>query len=282
MAHFNATHRVLRPHFRSLASRRIRRKRTATEASPFVACDNINTVAFHVFVGMCAASFWRGSWYILDDLLYPNQKEISAVSSLLLGASGMVCVQGLIHRAESLTVGMYNRYLLSTHQARAVHSVLRFGAIYSLVLSVVCIWRGTWMSWDLLYAKYYNSQLDQDSLETVPNSDNPERCSEVVTIHASDPGHALRSGLLSHCGAVVALCSLGIFSSVFAPPAAVSIIRDRTVFSTRTSIRFLLYGKGNGATSTALKKSHLLSKHVQCPERKRHGNLSRHRVSTYS
>jgi Fuseless len=277
MAFSNAARRILRRRFGNFPSRRIRRKLPVTEASPFAAYDDFHTVAYHVFVGMCSASFWRGSWYIFDDLLFPNQKELSAMSSLLLGASGILCVQGLIQKAENTTVGVYRRFRLSVHQARAFHSVLRFGAIYSLVLSVVCIWRGTWMSWDLFYAKCYNSQLgDVVAVETASKGDN-QGPFEVRAIHASDPGHALRSGLLSHCGAVLVLCSLGIFSSVFAPPAAVSIIRDRTVFSTRTPIRFLLYGKGHGATSEAPKKSRFLSK---SPIRERHRNVSRHRVST--
>ena len=272
MAFSSAALRNLRrlSHFRSSTACRIRRNfplSAATRVSPFSACDNYQTVFFHVFVGMCSASFWRGSWYIFDDLLFPNQKELSAVSSLLLGTSGMVLVQGCIRRMERLTVGMYHYFRLSLRQARTLHSVLRFGAIYSLVLSVVCIWRGTWMSWDLLYAKYFNIQRVADIAQALHEHDGERSEPEATAIHASDPGHALQSGLLSHCGAVIALCALGIFSSVFAPPAAVSIIRDRTVLSSaRTPIQRLLYRK-------------VRSKQVLCRLRMHENKSSRHRVS---
>jgi hypothetical protein len=117
MAFSYAAHRVLRRRFGNSPTGRIRRKPPTTGASTFAACDNFHTVLYHVFVGMCAASFWRGSWYIFDDLLFPNQKELSAVSSLLLGTSGMLSVQGLIHRAERWTVDICRHFRLSLHQA---------------------------------------------------------------------------------------------------------------------------------------------------------------------
>lgn len=77
--------------------------------------------------------------------------------------------------------------------------------IYVLVSSCVLIWRGTWVGWDVAY----------------------ERLAGDVS--ATDPGHATRSGLLSHSVALAGLLSAGLFTSVLAPPAAVSIIRDATV-----------------------------------------------------
>jgi hypothetical protein len=228
---------------------------TEEESSQFAKITSLRTVFFHVFVGMCSASFWRGSWYILDDTLFPNQKELSAISSLLLGTTGMVCVQGAIQRAEAWTIQIYHHTALSLQQIRAIHALLRFGAIYSLVVSVVCVWRGTWMSWDLLYAKYYHYRMKvEPPQESSQSSAGNNETTTPNTIHASDPGHAFRSGMMSHVGAVLALCSLGIFSSVFAPPAAISIIRDCTVFSTKTIIQSRLYNHGSFNRAAAKNK----------------------------
>jgi Fuseless len=244
---------------------------TEEESSPFAKITSLRTVFFHVFVGICSASFWRGSWYILDDTLFPNQKELSAISSLLLGTTGMVCVQGAIQRAEAWTIQIYHHTALPLQQIRAIHALLRFGAIYSLVVSVVCVWRGTWMSWDLLYAKYYHYQMKiEPPQKSSQSSAGNDETTTSNTIHASDPGHAFRSGMMSHVGAVLALCSLGIFSSVFAPPAAISIIRDRTVFSTKTIIQSRLYNHGsyNRAATPAAK-----NKRGRFSEKKMRGRL---------
>jgi Fuseless len=221
------------------------RKPPKLDPSPFAAYTDPNMVLYHVLVGMCSASFWRGAWYILDDVLFPQEKELSAISSLMLGTVGMLSVQGSLERIETYTLQLKAKHeWLSTQSIRHVHSVLRFATIYSLVLSVVCVWRGTWMSWDLVYAKYYN---DYAGIETgIVSSSSSDSNGDNEEIHngriqASDPGHALRSGLMSHCTAVIILSGLGIVASVFAPPAAISIIRDTTIFSTKTSIERILY-----------------------------------------
>jgi Fuseless len=220
---------------------------------PFSACTDSTTVLYHVFIGVCSASFWRGAWYILDDILFPQSKELSALASLMLGTSGMLAVQGFFERIENHTLQLMNyskssRQLqwVSTHSIQRIHSLLRFTAIYSLVLSVVCVWRGTWMSWDILYAKYYNDYTENKTgLASFINTNASNEAIVIEKIHASDPGHALRSGLMSHYSAVLILSCLGIVASVFAPPAAISVIRDNTIFSTKTCIERLLYPKRN-------------------------------------
>ena len=216
--------------------------------SPFAACTDSTTVLYHVFIGICSASFWRGAWYILDDMLFPQSKELSALASILLGTSGMLAVQGFFERIENYTLQLVRhtkrRQLqwISTKSMQHIHAVLRFTAIYSLVLSVVCVWRGTWMSWDIMYAKYYNDYATTNTgLASLKNVSNEAIFDE--RIHASDPGHSLRSGLLSHYTAVIILSYLGIVASVFAPPAAISVIRDNTIFSTKTNIGRMLYSK---------------------------------------
>lgn len=220
------------------------------DQSPFSANTNSTVVMYHVFIGMCSASFWRGAWYILDDVLFPNDKELSALSSLMLGTTGMLSVQGFFERVEKYTLHLMNKNkirqkhnVLSTRSIQHIHSMLRFAIIYSLVLSVVCVWRGTWMSWDILYAKYYNDYLSNRSgkIATTDASTSNEIAVDHDKIHASEPGHALRSGLMSHYTAVFILCSLGLVASVFAPPAAISVLRDNTIFSTKTNIERILY-----------------------------------------
>jgi hypothetical protein len=152
----------------------------------------------HVLVGMGAASFWRGAWYVLDDHLFPDDPETSALTCLGLGTLGLRASQGLVARAERL---------MHSHKHRPVAlATARFGALYTIAVSCVLVWRGTWVGWDCLYEKMH-PQKEQ----------------------ATSRGHATHSGLLSHVTAVTMLLGTGAFASVLAPPAAVSIIRDLAV-----------------------------------------------------
>lgn len=94
-------------------------------------------------------------------------------------------------------------------------ALLRFGAIYSVAVSCVLVWRGTWLGWDCLYARMHPL--------IAPNQLDTE------TVNATDPGHATKSGFLSHLAACVLLLGTGFFASVLAPPAAASVIRDLAV-----------------------------------------------------
>jgi Fuseless len=225
--------------------------------SPFAPYSDTKIVLYHVFIGMCAASFWRGAWYVLDDVLFPNQKELSAISSLTVGTAGMFLFQGRIERIEVWTLNLFNQrknndQWMSIRTIQRVHSVLRVSAIYSLVLSVVCIWRGTWMCCDIAYEKCYkhyavnateskSSELPEETALTSLK----KTCDALNHVKATDPGHALQSGLMSHCTALLILSSLGIVACTFAPPAAISIIRDRNIYSHKTSIERILYRNQN-------------------------------------
>ena len=220
--------------------------------SPFAAYTDSTTVLYHVFIGVCSASFWRGAWYILDDILFPQSKELSAFASLMLGTAGMLSVQGLFERIEKYSIQLmkcndisWQHKWISTRSLQHIHSMLRFTTIYLLVLSVVCVWRGTWMTWDILYAKYFNDYASgsRTGIASSTDANVTDERPDSETINASDPGHALRSGLMSHYSAVIVLSCLGIVASVFAPPAAISVIRDSTIFSTKTNIERMLYPK---------------------------------------
>lgn len=163
--------------------------------------QSIRNLATHVCVGVGAASFWRGAWYVLDDHLFPDNAVHSAAASMGLGVAGLAASQGLVARAERLAHGARVRPV--------VLAATRFGAIYAVAASCVLVWRGTWVGWDVLYER------------THPHAD-------ARAIH---PGHATASGILSHAAALTLLLGTGLFASVLAPPAAVSVIRDHSVRS---------------------------------------------------
>jgi len=161
--------------------------------APFRALS-LKTVATHVGIGMASASFWRGAWYIMDDSLFPDSPIQSATASLSLGAVGMAATQGLVEKAEALSKQGSVRRLC----------VVRFAAIYSIAMSCVLVWRGTWIGWDVVYEK-------------------------ITSQHPTTPGHLSKSGVLSHGIAAIGLLGCGLFASVLAPPAAASVIRDIAV-----------------------------------------------------
>ena len=169
--------------------------------APFVALS-WKSVMTHVGVGMGAASFWRGSWYILDDHLFPNNPAASAGASWGLGVLGMAASQGLVAKCEEL----------AKRKAKFPLKVARFGALYTVAISCVLVWRGTWLGWDVLYEYTH-----------------PEQTPCRTGVQATAPGHATTSGVVSHVVAISALVGTGLFASVLAPPAATSIIKDLTV-----------------------------------------------------
>eukprot|EP00934_Nitzschia_sp_Nitz4_P000620 Nitzschia sp. Nitz4//scaffold32_size149145//126787//127425//NITZ4_002899-RA/size149145-processed-gene-0.104-mRNA-1//1//CDS//3329548129//620//frame0 len=170
--------------------------------SPFAALS-IKKVFTHVGIGMGAASFWRGAWYILDDNLFPEDPLKSAVSSWSLGVGGMLASQGLIANVERLEVARASKRALQ---------VARFGALYTIAMSCVLVWRGTWVGWDVFYERTH-----------------PDQTPCRTGVKSTDPGHLSTSGFLSHAIAVSVLVAGGAFASVLAPPAATSVIRDWTV-----------------------------------------------------
>ena len=201
----------------------------------------VRQVLRNVLVGCGAASFWRGSWYLLDDNLYPNDPAKSAASSLLAGTVGMVASQGLVQRALTKPSAAH----LMKQQA------LRFGAVYTIAVSCVLVWRGAWLGWDVLYEKLHKCMhLMLHSPVSWHASDSSfmhhsvyDQLHEDVSVDATDPGHATKSGLLSHVVACCFLLGLGRFASVLAPPAAVSLIRDVTVKSGATVAKRGLFPK---------------------------------------
>jgi hypothetical protein len=160
---------------------------------------------------MASASFWRGSWYLLDEVVFPENVLHSALASLAGGTLGMAACQGLVHRAD---------------RAVLPKPVARIGALYALATSCVLVWRGTWLLWDVIYENCYYALYDEE-------------------VSSTDQGHLSQSGLLSHVTAVSGLVACGLFASVLAPPAAVSVLRDASLTA------------GKRITSSALKRNNV-------------------------
>jgi len=152
-----------------------------------------------VGVGLGVASFWRGAWYILDDNLFPDNPMYSATACLGLGTAGLAATQMGIARLASREVSARNKVKLPSYY----NSLARFGSLYGVAISVVLVWRGSWMMWDVGYEHYHQGK-----------------------VKATDTGHLTNSGLASHVLAIGGLLAFGRFSSVLAPPASVSILKD--------------------------------------------------------
>ena len=98
--------------------------------SSFVAL-HWKSVLTHVGVGMGAASFWRGAWYIWDDHLFPNDRAASALSSWSLGVVGIavrtaVAVasqeRGAVAAEVLVRVMAWGRYRALVSVAQRVHA----------------------------------------------------------------------------------------------------------------------------------------------------------------
>ena len=101
--------------------------KAATSASRFAASD----VPFLCLVGAGAASFWRGAWYSMDALVFPDDVRRSCAASLALGFGGFALAHEAIPRLAP-----------ATPAARGL-------TLYAAALSCVAAWRGVWLSWDL-------------------------------------------------------------------------------------------------------------------------------------
>jgi Fuseless len=192
----------------------------------FFVKQSMRNVLTNVAVGMGAASFWRGAWYVLDDHLFPDSsRETSAAASFVLGVLGMTASQGLMQKWEA-----------AASQPNSILSlrVARLGALYTVAISCVLVWRGTWLGWDCVYEQWHarnGSSADSD----IPK--DPQVVRGEVVVKATDRGHATWSGFLSHATAITLLVGTGFFASVMAPPAAVSVIRDWAVRAGTNSAR---------------------------------------------
>mmetsp|Transcript_14051 Transcript_14051/g.17709 ORF Transcript_14051/g.17709 Transcript_14051/m.17709 type:complete len:267 (-) Transcript_14051:223-1023(-) len=236
-----------------------------------------------VAIGMGAASFWRGGWYILDETLFPENSLYSAASSFGLGVISLSVFHNVVLSHNVPNSGGSSNATSDTTLTKLkapkfpppniFYRARLLGGIYGLAWSCVLIWRGTWMAWDLCYEKYclhleevskndrlihwfsvknHFSQLrrmdtafdshavmdDHDAaaftaatvrsdLEGEVKEEGQKRCKGEDYL---DPViHGKVSGLMSHVFASVVMASFGVLASVFAPPAAMSVVRDASL-----------------------------------------------------
>ncbi|GKY98034.1 hypothetical protein MPSEU_000761500 [Mayamaea pseudoterrestris] len=240
----------------------------------FRALPSHKQLARHVLVGMGSASVWRGAWYMLDDHLFPDDQAKSAAASLTLGTLGMAASQGLVARAERMAVALAERTAIKRtglkrtasgavtaasskcqhhqHRPRVLLAAARFGALYTVAWSVVLIWRGTWLGWDLIYESLHapEQQCEREPLTNATTT-------SPTIIKSTDAGHLTRSGLLSHFTATCLLLASGLFASVLAPPAAASIIRDTSVRGPAQRLARQLFASGNRSNSIVVRRNML-------------------------
>ena len=166
--------------------------KAATSASRFAASD----VPFLCVVGAAAASFWRGSWYTMDALVFPDDVRRSCAASLTLGFGGFALAHEAIPRLAP-----------ATPAARGL-------TLYAAALSCVAAWRGVWLSWDLATGSGAAS----------PPPATPPTAAEAE----AERRRTLASGLASHACATALLVGVGHLTAALAPPARIGVLADRT------------------------------------------------------
>lgn len=223
------------------------------------------SLTLQVTIGVLSASFWRGSWYILDHTLFPDNRTKSGISSLAIGSTLLCLKQYILSPQYNGTKILVQ--LLPPPQSISLRTrylqINRFVVLYGIASSCVLIWRGTWLLSDEIAHRisnaYYDANLqksnttqklqlkkEDDSLITREitqqqyygnTSYNNKQQHQHTTIdhhgEASVTQHddldeqtLFYSGIASHVVATMALLSIGRFSSVMAPPANVSLLRD--------------------------------------------------------
>ncbi|XP_071454961.1 uncharacterized protein fusl [Hetaerina americana] len=117
-----------RQHRRSLFAR-------AGRASWYALRYGVDCIISVVVIGTLVVVVWRGAWYLLDRLLFPEKPEWSAWGSLVLGYSITIFVFSLQIPAQVLC-------------ARLKHSFLRLVTADTFIFLSFCgtvnVWRGVW------------------------------------------------------------------------------------------------------------------------------------------
>lgn len=169
-------------------------------------------------VGVGAASFWRGAWYVMDAVLFPDDMVASCQACLLLGFGGHALLHELIPRIPAVFLAP---------------AVVRTALVYVCALIPVFVWRGTWLSWDLATAAL------EPYLQVQARQEQPAEVTDIATEANSE--EALRrkslliSGLVSHTVSVVFLMRLKHLSAALAPPARIGVLSDFVVWDCRRS-----------------------------------------------
>jgi hypothetical protein len=160
-----------------------------------LACVPWSKLPTQIGVAMGVATFWRGAWYVMDGVVFPEDVGKSALASFAAGVAGLAGVQRI-----AAPMVLRNAEINSTPVTKATRYLL----LYGIGISCVAVWRGTWLGWDLAHEKFVNA-------------------------HPKATDAPIVSGAYSHVTAVVGLCASGYLSSVLAPPAVMLLINDEAL-----------------------------------------------------
>jgi hypothetical protein len=156
-------------------------------------------VPFLCLVGASAASFWRGAWYAMDAVLFPDDLRKSCAASLSIGFGGFTTLHCTIPRI------------------RSAPSPVRGLALYLAALGNVFAWRGVWLGWDIA--------TGTGVAAIVPPLLSDEEKRAMRREH-------LKGALASHFTATALLFSVRHMTSTLAPPARIGVLSDTQSYAT--------------------------------------------------
>jgi len=154
----------------------------------------VSDLPFLCLVGAGAASFWRGAWYTMDALIFPDDVKASCAASLLGGFGGFCALHSALPRLK------------------AAPPVARGAALYFAALANVAAWRGVWLSWDIATGTGF----------AAPSTAPPPPPEEARALRRAH----LQGALASHLSATALLFSLRHMTSTLAPPARIGVLSD--------------------------------------------------------
>jgi len=184
--------------------------------------SEIPLLATTTFVGVAVASFWRGAWYVLDEVVFPADVFKSGLACFVAGVGGLATSQ----HVKLLLLQELSCTTKTSHRKR----VLMFSPpTYFVALSCVLFWRGVWCLWDSASDAYFGvADGEDDSDNSIRNNNNNNNSdvpkeNDALGLYSSDK---FKSGIVSHAAAVTALVSTGFLASAACPPAGLWVARD--------------------------------------------------------
>jgi len=164
-------------------------------------------------LGAAVASFWRGVWYLMDALLYPNSELKSCLASGSIGISGFVGFYLIIPRLPIALLSL---------------EAFRLAAFSILSVGIVCTWRCVWLTWDVL-ADVLDG-LASTKAQTEMKEDLADAKTGGEQVDAAVLGELdwkrILSAVASFAFGVALLRRHGHLAAVLGPPAQICMLRD--------------------------------------------------------
>jgi hypothetical protein len=152
-------------------------------------------------VACTVATFWRGTWYIMDALC-PADPLTSGIVCLSAGFASFALGQSVV-----------GPLLTSSFPTGPMAPIARLASLYWIAVSCVSTWRGVWCLVDALSENVAGSTVQE---------------------------HLLHSGLASHVGAVALLVVIGRATAILSSPAKPGLLNDNRLWdSAPTEIQWL-------------------------------------------